>query len=304
MTLRVFVTGGTGFVGRAVASALRARGDEVVALSRRPGADVTGDPMVAGPWMDALRGCDAVLHLAGESIASGRLGAAHRRRVLDSRVLGTRHVVAAIAAAPVGQRPRVLVSASGVDRYAFDESDRAHDEHVPPGDSFLADVCVAWEHEAEAARSADARVICLRLGLVLGTNGGAWPRIVAPFRFGLGGPLGSGRQWFSWVHEHDAVAACLHALDHAPLDGPVNLVAPECVRSAQLASVLGRTLSRPARFALPAPLVRLAVGGLAPYVLGGRRVVPAALLRTGFTFRFGTLERALPALLLRPAAQG
>jgi uncharacterized protein (TIGR01777 family) len=299
--MRVFLTGATGFVGRALVQALLARGDRVVALSRRAGAtppgvdSVVGDPKHAGEWQARLSGCDAVVHLAGESIDAGRLDEEHRRRVRDSRILGTRHLVAAIGAA--SDRPRVLVAASGADYYPFDDSERAYDESLPPGETFLARLCRDWEAETAKARDHGARVVSLRTGVVLGPGGGALEKMKKPFLAFVGGPIGSGEQWFSWVSLEDAVGAYLFALTQESLWGPVNLVAPESVRQKQLARALGHELHRPAVVPVPGFALKLGVGGLAEYLLHGRRVVPSALERSGYAFRYGQLAPALAAAL-------
>jgi uncharacterized protein (TIGR01777 family) len=205
--------------------------------------------------------------------------------VRDSRVLGTRHVVEA--------GPQALVCASGVDYYPFDESERAYDETAPAGDSFLAEVCVAWEAEA---RRAQGRVVTMRTGLVLARGAPAVTRILQPFRMFVGGPIGSGRQWFSWVHLEDVVGAYLLAVE-GDLDGAVNVVAPEPVRQAEFARAVGRALRRPAAVRVPSFALRAGLGELAEYALHGRRAVPAALARVGFAFRFGDLAGALQSIL-------
>jgi uncharacterized protein (TIGR01777 family) len=299
--MRVFVTGATGFIGRALCAALQARGDSVVTLSRSgkapPGCEaVTGDPTHAGLWQSQVARCDGVVHLAGESVADGRLDAAHKDRVMKSRVSGTRSVVEAIAMAAPAVRPRVLVCASGIDYYPFDEGDQGYDEASPAGDSFLAQVCLAWEEEARAAERHGVRVVSVRIGLVLG-HGGALDRLAKVTRWGLGGPLGSGRQWQSWISLTDTVRIILHALDRASLRGPVNAVAPGAVRQRELARALGQVLHRPSFMPTPAFALKLALGDFAAHVLGGRRVVPAALVASGFQFEHADVTAGLQASL-------
>jgi uncharacterized protein len=317
--VRVFVTGGTGNIGRAIIEALAARGDQAVVLSRRAAAAtatfaalgdrvevVVGDPTVPGAWQARLAGCGAVINLAGEPLAARRWDAQVRQVLHDSRIDATRFVVEAIAAAPADARPAVLCSASGVDYYPFAvelgratrfDDDDPVDEKAPPGGSFLARLCQDWEAEALAATGFAVRVVRLRTGLVLG-QGGALDKLTTPFKLFVGGKLGSGRQWTSWIHLDDVVGGYLHALDHAELDGPVNLVAPGNVRNAELARALGKRLGRPSWLPVPGLAIKAAAGELAEYVLNGRRCVPAALERAGYAFRHPELDGALAATAL------
>jgi uncharacterized protein len=315
MASTVFVTGATGFVGQALVRALRDRGDRVVALSRdvdrarrhlgEPDATLTliaGDPTAPGPWQERLADCAAVIHLAGESIAGRRWNAHYRQRLLDSRVDSTRFVVEGLARVPAAARPAVLLSASGVDYYPFaidllgaGDEDR-FDETGPRGEGFLSRLCRDWEHEAFGARELGLRVAVLRTGLVLGRGGGALERITLPFRLFVGGPVGSGKQWMSWVHLADVVGSYLFVFDTPHLSGPVNVVAPGAVRQRELARAIGRTLHRPSWLPVPAPALRLAVGPVAEYLLHGRRVVPAALEAAGYRFCYPDLAPALSDL--------
>jgi uncharacterized protein (TIGR01777 family) len=312
MSKRVFVTGGTGFVGSALVEALSGRGDRVVVLSRDaarararlpPGVDVVaGDPgSDSGSWQGHLAGADAVVHLAGASIAGKRWDARYKQILRDSRVESTRHVVEGMAALPEDQRPRVLVCASGADYYPGFDGDGVGDdddvtESAPSGESFLARMCVAWEAEAQAAAAAGARVVCMRTAVVLGERG-ALPRMLLPFKLFAGGPLGSGRQWFSWIHIEDAIRGYLFAIDEPALAGPVNLSAPDPVRFKTFTSALGRVLHRPSWLPVPGFAVKAAAGELGEYLLHGRRVVPAALQAHGFVSRYPTLDNALRDLL-------
>jgi uncharacterized protein (TIGR01777 family) len=293
--MRVFVTGASGFLGRAVTEALVARGDAVVGLSRRGqgprGAEtVTGDPARPGEWRAALADCDAVVHLAGEPVAGKRWTDEHKAAVRASRRDGTRGVVAAMAAA---SRPRVLVSASGIDYYPFDETDRGYTEEDGAAATFLAEVCRDWEAEALRAAEHGTRAAVLRIGVVLGRGEGAMARLAPLFRRFAGGPIGSGRQWMSWVHVEDVAGAVLRALD-GDLAGPVNVVAGNA-RQADFARTLGDVLKRPSWLPVPAIALRLAVGELAEYLLHGRRVVPAALEKVGHAWRHPDLAGALAA---------
>ncbi len=292
----VAVTGATGFLGRPLIAALRARGDRVIALVRDPDRARAVLPDVElvlatletpGPWQARLEGVDAIVHLAGEPIAARRWDARQKQLIRDSRVESTRTIVEGLAAAPAATRPRVLVCASGADYYDavvpgdFDDEPFAEDQSA--GDSFLARVCAAWEAEAALAEPLGVRVVRMRTGVVLG-KGGALDRMRTPFKLFVGGRIGSGKQWFSWVDLRDAIAAYLFALDTAALGGPVNLVSPEAARARDLAKALGKALGRPAWMPVPAFALKAAVGEFAEYLLTGRKVVPRALVARGFRF--------------------
>lgn len=303
--MRVFVTGGTGFIGVPLVHALVERGDDAVVLTRKAGPArerlgastsidlVEGDPQYAGPWQARVAGCDAIVHLAGESVGRRRWDARIRQILRDSRVDGSRRVVEAIGAAPAEARPRTLLSASGIDYYPLDvdvgaaglDDDDTVDESTPAGDHFLARLCVDWEAEAREAEKLGVRVVLMRTGLVVGGTGGAMDRWAAAFRGFVGGRLGSGRQWVSWIHLDDVIGAYLFALDTPSLAGPLNLVAPGRLRNAEFARQLGSALGRPSWLPVPAPALRLAVGGMAEYLLSGRPAVPAVLQRAGYVFR-------------------
>jgi uncharacterized protein (TIGR01777 family) len=290
--MRVAVSGASGLIGRALAAALRARGDQVVALGRRSG-DLAWDPGAGPPPPAALAGADAFVHLGGEPIAAGRWSAARKRRIRDSRVVGTRNAVAGLRA---GDGPRTFVCASGIDYYG-DRGDELLDERSGPGHGFLPGVCVEWEAEARRAADLGVRVVSLRSGMVLSRRDGALPRLARPFSFFVGGPLGSGRQWVAWIHLDDEVGLILHALDHSGLAGPLNLVAPAPVRNRLFAHTLGRVMARPSLLPLPAPALRLVLGELADLLLASHRARPAVAEATGYAFRFPELEPALRDLL-------
>jgi uncharacterized protein (TIGR01777 family) len=290
------MTGASGFIGRALTRALVGRGDEVVGLSRNGAVGagavaVTGDPTQAGPWRERLGGCDAVVHLAGEPIASRRWTPEQKEKLRASRVDSGKQLAAALAALPAATRPRVLVSASGADVYPFDPSDRRYTEDVAAGGTFLARLVVAWE---ESTAGAAERVVAMRTGLVLGKGEGAMAKLITPFRLFIGGPIGSGQQWISWVHIDDVVGAFLHALDRDVLRGPVNLVTASA-RQRVFADALGDVLKRPSWLPVPGPVLRLAVGELSEYLLHGRNVVPEALDKAGYAFQRGDLAAALAA---------
>jgi uncharacterized protein (TIGR01777 family) len=299
---RVVVAGGSGFVGRGLVEELAARGYEVAVLSRRPGRAVAGLPESArvvgweADWAGELPGAAGVVNLAGASIGGGRWTAQRKQAILSSRVETTGRLVDAIRALPASRRPPVLVSASGID-YAGDRGEEPVTEEAEPGDSFLAGVCVAWEDAARRAEALGVRVVLMRTAFVFGRGAPAVRLLALPFRLFVGGPLGSGRQWFPWISLEDTVRLYALALERHSLTGPVNAVAPEQVRQRELARELGRVLRRPAVFPTPAPLLRLALGEQADLLLHGQRAEPRKALEAGFEFRHpllhATLEEAL-----------
>jgi hypothetical protein len=301
---RVLVTGATGLVGGRLVPALLDAGLGVRAVTRAPGrASGRLDPRAEVAVWDgrglaggALDGVAGVVHLAGEPIFGGPLTAARRLRIRESRVESTRRLVDAIAERPAAARPEVLVCASAVGIYGS-RGDEPLDESAPPGAGFLADVCQAWEAEAARVEAAGVRRVSLRIGIVLAREGGALPLMATPFRLGLGGPLGDGRQWFPWIHVADFVALVERALRDPKLRGPVNAVAPAPVRNEELTRALAARLHRPAFLRVPAFALRLALGDLAGELLGSRRAVPRAAQATGFAFRYASLESALAAEL-------
>lgn len=287
--MRVLVTGGTGLVGIPLRRALADAGHEVRLVTRRPAAhDTRAVSWEALP--DAIAGTDAVVHLAGAPVAGGRWTPARKADIRDSRVETTRAVVRAIAA--TGSRPGVLVSASAIGFYG-PRGDELLDEDAPPGTGFLADVCRAWEDAAREAERFDVRVVRVRVGLVLAQEGGALAAMLPPFRLGLGGPLGGGRQWMSWIHRDDVVALLVAALSGVTWRGAVNATAPHPVTNADFARALGRAVHRPAVLPAPAFALRLVLGEMAAMLLDGQRVVPAAATAHGFAFRFPYLDGAL-----------
>jgi len=293
--VKVAVTGATGLIGRRLVAALGDRGDDVVALSRSPGLGaVVWDPLTGPAPAEALAGSDAVVHLAGENIAQ-RWTAAAKERIRASRELGTRNLVAGLRAAE--PRPAALVHASGGDYYA-PRGDERVDESWPPGDGFLAQVCVAWEREASAAEPLGLRVTHVRTGPVLHPSGGALQRMLLPFRLGVGGPVAGGRQWFPWIALDDIAGIYLAALDGGEAwAGPVNACAPEPVRNADFAKALGRALHRPAVIPVPAFAIRALYGDMAQIVTAGVRMVPARAIELGYRFRSPELAEALRSAL-------
>jgi uncharacterized protein (TIGR01777 family) len=288
----IAISGASGFIGRTVRAMLTTGGHRVIPLVRRqPRADEIGWDPAGRLDPAALAEVDAVLHLAGESIGDHRWTAERRRHILDSRVRGTTTVVDAMIAAPA--RPRTLVTASAIGFYG-DRGDELLTEEAAQGRGFLAEVVTAWEAAAARARPAGIRVVHPRFGIVLSPAGGALAQMLLPFRFGLGGPLGSGRQWMSWVSLDDTAGVLIHALFTDSLNGPVNTVGPEPVTNAVFARTLGRVLGRPAVVPVPRAALRLALDGFADEgVLASARVVAARLTESGYRFRHSTLEAAL-----------
>ena len=299
--MQIAITGSTGFIGSALVARLAERGDRVTRLTRRAprGPDeVRWDP--GGGILDPedLRGVDGVVNLAGEPIAGGPWTPRRRRRIRDSRVQGTSLLARTIAGMEGG--PAVLVSSSGIDYYG-DRGDEVLTEDSGAGDDFLAQVCIAWEAAADPARAAAVRVVHPRTGLVCAARGGALPKLMLPFRLGLGGRLGSGRQFMSWITLDDMLDLLLHALTSDRLSGPINAVAPGPVRNAEFARTLAAVLRRPAFVPVPRFAPRLVLGELADALLfSSQRALPERAEADGYTFRHRSLEEGLRAVLQRP----
>lgn len=295
----MLVSGSHGLIGSALVPDLVARGHRVLRLVRGappvPPGDVVWDPESGRIDREGLEGADAVVHLAGASIAAGRWTADRKERIRRSRVEGTRLLAEALAG--LRQRPRVLVSASAVGYYG-DRGDRWLTEDSGPGVGFLAELCQAWEAATDPAREAGIRVVTLRTGSVLSPRGGVLARVLPFFRLGLGGPLGSGRQYMSWIAIQDVVGAVGHVVGRDDLAGPVNLVSPHPVTNLAFTRTLAALLHRPAVLPVPAPVLRFLFGQLADEVLlASARVAPAKLRGSGYAFRYPELEGALRAVL-------
>ncbi|MFJ4875693.1 TIGR01777 family oxidoreductase [Streptomyces sp. NPDC088745] len=294
---RIAVTGSTGLIGTALVRSLRADGHEVVRLVRRPARaadEVAWDPKRG--WVDTkgLVGCTAVVHLAGAGIGDHRWTDAYKRELRESRLLGTSAMAEAVAS--LDTPPRVFVSGSALGFYGETGARKVH-ESAPPGDGFLPSLCVEWEEAAAPAREAGIRTVFPRTGLVVARGGGAWGRLFPVFKAGLGGRLGDGGQYWSFIALHDEVAALRHLIDTESLSGPVNLTAPEPVTNKEVTAAMGRVLRRPTLFSVPKPALRIVLGELAEDVLGSQRVVPARLLESGFSFAFPTVDDAIRAAL-------
>jgi uncharacterized protein (TIGR01777 family) len=300
--MNIVVAGGTGFIGSSLLPLLRRAGHEVVVLTRDPErapptpgvTRVRWDGVTQGEWTVFVQGADAVINLAGESIGGGRWTSSRKERIVASRVNATRALLEAIRRGEKG--PSLFISSSAVGYYGPVESGEVAEDH-PPGSGFLADVCRLWEQEALAVGELGPRVVILRTGVVIGEKGGALERMLLPFRLFAGGPLGSGRQWFPWVHGDDVAGVILFALGNAALTGPVNLVAPETADMRSFCAALGRALSRPSWLPVPAMALRAALGEMADMILTGQRVVPAKLLALGYQFRYPALAPALASVV-------
>ncbi|MFE1176384.1 TIGR01777 family oxidoreductase [Streptomyces sp. NPDC058773] len=305
--MRIAITGSAGLIGTALVRSLRAGdtsraggpgdGHEIVRLVRRAPAapgEVRWDPKRQQIDTAGLAGCDAVVHLAGAGVGDHRWTAAYKQEIRDSRVLGTRALATALAA--MDAPPRVFVCGSAIGYYG-DTGDRRTDESAPAGSGFLPEVCTAWEAAAKPAQEAGIRTVFARTGLVVARSGGAWGRLFPVFRLGLGGRLGDGSQYWSFISLDDHIAALRHLLDTEDLSGPVNLTAPEPVTNREVTAVMGRVLNRPTPFPVPAPVLRVALGEFAGDVLGSQRVIPRRLLDSGFVFRHPGITEAVRAAL-------
>jgi uncharacterized protein len=290
--MRIAMTGATGRLGTLIAQALRDRGDEVTILSRSAAKGVQWDPTAGPAPAEALAGRDAVVHLAGEDIAQ-RWNDETLARIKTSRELGTRNLVAGIAAAD--PKPTALISASAVGYYGNRHD--PIDEDAPPGDDVLADVCVAWEREAEKAADLGLRVARIRTGVVLDRHGGALQKMLLPFRLGVGGPVAGGRQPLPWIHVADVVGIYLNAIDDDRWSGAINATAPKPVSNKEFSKALGKALKRPAIAPVPAFAIRILYGGMAKLVVEGQRALPRRALELGYQFRHPDLDEALQSAL-------
>jgi uncharacterized protein (TIGR01777 family) len=306
--MRVFVTGGTGLVGKRLVHYLLQRGDTVVVLTRRYGPArqmfgpecqlVEGDPMQAGEWMSAVPDCDAVLHLAGENVFARRWNAAFKQMLFDSRIRSTQNVVEALRRQPlrVDGQAKVLVNASAIGYYG-PRGDEELAEDSLPGDDFLARLCIEWEKTARSVSSAGVRCAVVRVGVVLDKEGGALAKLLTPFKLFAGGPVGSGRQWMSWIHHADLVGLFLLALDNPEATGPLNGTAPNPVTNRDFSTILGRVLHRPSFVWTPGLALRMRLGEVANLITTGQKVIPKRALGLGYSYRYPSVEAALAELL-------
>jgi uncharacterized protein (TIGR01777 family) len=301
--MKIFITGGSGFVGTTLTQKLTDSGHQVTILTRslKPGQTLPagasfleGDPVKKGKWQDEAASHDAVVNLAGASIFA-RWTESYKKNLRESRLATTKNVVDAVLSRKDGKT--ALVSASAVGYYGSCR-DEAVDENAPPGDDFLARLAFDWEQVAFRAKDDGARVVICRFGIVMGKNGGALKQMLTPFKFGMGAPLGSGKQWFSWIHEYDLVRAIVFAIENGRMDGPFNCAAPNPLRNRELTKAMAKKLGKMSfPLGVPAFVLKLMLGEFGTVLLDGQRVYPQRLLEMGFSFRFPTIEDALDDLM-------
>ncbi|AFZ57787.1 TIGR01777 family protein [Anabaena cylindrica FACHB-243] len=305
--MKVAITGATGFVGSRLVERLHNEGHRILVLSRNtnsahkvfpsqafPNLEIMGyTPGVSGAWQDAIAGCDGVVNLAGEPIAEERWTPQRKQEILNSRKLGTQKIVEAIAKA--NPKPSVLVNASAIGYYGTSET-TTFDENSPSGQDFLAQVCQEWEAEAQKVTDTDVRLVILRFGIVLG-HGGALGKMITPFKLFAGGPIGSGRQWFSWIHIDDIVNLILQALTKPNIDGVYNATAPNPVRMTDLSATMGQVMNRPSWLPVPSFALEAMLGDGAIVVLEGQKVLPRRTQAAGFEYQYQDLPSALTQIL-------
>ncbi|MBI5215091.1 MAG: TIGR01777 family protein [Ignavibacteriae bacterium] len=300
--MNIVIAGGTGFIGTALVESFIQSQHHVTLLSRSKHVQKhylpsvvlkQWDGVTVGQWKDCINNSDAVINLSGELIAGKRWTANQKKNILESRINSTRVLVQAIKEAE--QKPKVFVSASAVGYYGNVEQGEVTETH-PKGNGFLADVCAVWESESQKATGFGVRVVNPRIGVVVANDGGALPKLLMPFKFGVGGWLGSGKQWFPWIHRYDVVNGMLFAMENEQINGAVNFAAPESVTMKQFCQQLGNVLRRPCWAPVPSSILKLALGEMSEMLLTGQNVVPAKLLDTGYRFHYPTLEHSLQSI--------
>ncbi|HBL12916.1 MAG TPA: TIGR01777 family protein [Cyanobacteria bacterium UBA11162] len=300
--MKVAITGGTGFIGSCLVKRLLSQGHQPLILTRNQSAAsrafpnveiVAYTPTKSGAWQDVIAGCDAVVNLAGEPIAEHRWTPERKQEILNSRQLGTQKIVEAIAQA--NPKPTVLISASGIGYYGTSET-AAFNESSPAGNDFLANVCKVWEAEAQNVKNSGVRLVILRLGIVLG-NGGALAKMLPPFQMFAGGPIGTGHQWFSWIHRDDLVNLIMEALTRQDMEGVFNATAPNPVRMSEFCHTLGTVLNRPSWLPVPNFAIEALLGEGAKVVVEGQQVLPKRTTSYGFNYQYPTAKQALVQIL-------
>lgn len=293
--MNILITGGTGFIGTPLGRELRNSRHTVVVTTRQTSDSkekLTWNPPALIP-SEVISGFDAVINLAGEPVAPGRWTKKRKELIVSSRIDTTRALVESIKKA--ASNPKVLISASAIGYYGA-HGDEYVTEDAPPASDFLAEVCKAWEAEALKAQESGIRVVLIRIGGVIESDGGALPKMMTPFKFFLGGPIGSGKQWFSWIHRDDVVGIVKYALENEYVSGPVNATAPNPVTNREFSSTLGDAIHRPSWLAAPSFIVKLTLGELGGMLLTGQRVLPEKILRSGYKFKYSNLKDALKAI--------
>ncbi len=302
--MKILLSGGTGFIGRSLVERLLEKKHEVTLLTRRPEALQSSFPSTVklkawdgstlGDWVQEVELCDAIINLTGESIANKRWTSLQKRKIVQSRVHSTRILADAMQAAH--NKPSVFINASAVGYYGSVPEGDVTEAH-PCGTGFLAETCVEWEKEASRANTLGARVVLTRFGVVLAKGGGALSKILPPFQMFMGGPLGSGQQWFPWVHRDDVTKAILFCCENKNMQGPVNVTAPDSVTMKEFCRTLGKVMHRPSIAAVPAFMLKLMLGEMADMLLEGQKVIPKKLQEAGYKFQYPKLEQALSQIV-------
>lgn len=304
--MKIILTGGTGFIGKPLTDQLIQKGHSVIILTRNPSSvrEIKGsletrywDGRMNGPWAAAFEGADAVINLAGEPIAAKRWTPKQKEKIISSRVEAAHAVVHAIRSCE--HKPAVLINASAVGYYGnVDEGDVT--ENHAKGQGFLAQTCDLWEQAASQAEGTDVRVVYIRIGVVLELGGGALEKMIPPFKMFAGGPLGSGKQWFPWIHRDDMIGIILYTLENSSVHGPVNAAAPDCVRMKRFCAALGKAMHRPSWAPVPAFALRFMLGEMAEMLLGGQKVIPEKITKAGYSFKYPDVDFALKAIMTQP----
>lgn len=305
--MKIAITGATGFVGSRLVEKLNEKQESILILTRSPERArkmfptsvfpnleiVVYTPKESGDWQEKIAGCDAVVNLAGESLAEGRWTSDRKREIVESRQIGTQKIVEAIA--NTHPKPQVLINASAIGYYGTSETE-TFTENSASGNDFLAEVCKKWEAEADKVKESGVRLVIFRLGIVLG-NGGAIAKMLAPFKLFMGGPIGSGKQWFSWIHREDVVNLILEAIARPEIAGVYNATAPNPVRMKEFCQALGEVLNRPSWLPVPGFAIEAILGDGAIVVLEGQQVLPQAIETLGLTYQYPTVKSALQEIL-------